>query len=295
MDDHEVVNDYAGQTVDPARSAAGRQAFLDYYPVRETGLLEDPTCAGDPLYRRFQWGSEVEVFLLDERSCRSPQVTAACLGDLGPTLPPAVRTSFPFNLFLTPAPPAGCLAAIGDPARTLVGPVQRAQLASDLLASTARWKLVVSEVPIQQFHALPYARWEGYAAERNGLLAFIRDHGIAGVKFLTTDMHATLQNQVFIDRFAAPAPIADELVSGPIATRTFQAEVLAQFGSLGLFAFNLVLDLDAIDCRNLDRNSYGLVEVAAGAGTLTLGSRDSAGAPVTDPVSAAACTASYGP
>ena len=34
MDDHEVVNDYDGQTVDPARYAEGRRAFLDYYPVR---------------------------------------------------------------------------------------------------------------------------------------------------------------------------------------------------------------------------------------------------------------------
>src|SRR5206468_2677133 len=66
MDDHEVVNDYAAQTVDPARFAAGRQAFLDYYPVRETGLLQDATCAGAPLYRKFRWGSQAEVFLLDE-------------------------------------------------------------------------------------------------------------------------------------------------------------------------------------------------------------------------------------
>src|SRR5262245_25164936 len=104
MDDHEVVNDYDAATVDPARYAAGRQAFLDYYPVRETGLPHDPSCAGDPLYRRFRWGSQVEVFLLDERSCRSASAEAICQGDLGPTLPVQVRTSFPFALFLPPSP-----------------------------------------------------------------------------------------------------------------------------------------------------------------------------------------------
>ncbi|MGE3470852.1 MAG: alkaline phosphatase, partial [Vicinamibacterales bacterium] len=130
MDDHEVVNDFDAQTGDPARFAAGRQAFLDYYPIRETGLLHDATCAGDPLYRTFRWGSEVEVFLLDQRSCRSTSAAVACQGDLVPTLPGAVRTSFG----LPAAPPAGCLAAVFDPARTLLGPVQKAQFTADLAA-----------------------------------------------------------------------------------------------------------------------------------------------------------------
>jgi len=61
MDDHEVVNVYDAATVNPARYAAGRQAFLESYPVRESGLPHDTSCAGDPLYRKFQWGSEVEM------------------------------------------------------------------------------------------------------------------------------------------------------------------------------------------------------------------------------------------
>lgn len=295
MDDHEILNDYDAQTVDPARFAAGRQAFLDYYPVRETDLLQDATCAGAPLYRKFRWGSQVEVFLLDERSCRSADVATACLGDLAPTLPVAVRMSFPFNLLLTPAPPPGCVTAIFDQARTLLGPMQNAQLRADLLESTAKWKLVVSEEPIQQFHALPYDRWEGYAADRNALLAFLRDHAITGVKFLSTDAHATLQNQVAIDRFAAPARVADELVTGPIATTTFQAQVLAVAGPTGLAALNGLLTLDGVDCRNLNTNSYALVEVAAGAGTLSLTSKNQNGAALTDAITAAACTAIDGP
>jgi alkaline phosphatase D len=55
-DDHEVRNDYSGQTVDPTRYANGRRAFLDYMPLQETNLPEDPTCAGDPLFRTFHWG-----------------------------------------------------------------------------------------------------------------------------------------------------------------------------------------------------------------------------------------------
>jgi alkaline phosphatase D len=291
MDDHEVVNDYDAATVDPARYAAGRRAFLDYYPVRETGLPHDATCAGDPLYRRFRWGSEVELFLLDERSCRSADVAAVCLGDLVPTLPTAIR-----GLFGLPAVSAACLNAIFDPARTLLGPVQKAQFLSDLLASTAKWKLVVSEEPIQQFHALPYDRWEGYGAERNQLLSFIQANGIAGVKFLATDMHATLLNQVAIDAFVAPSPIAVELVTGPVATNTFQDEVLQVVGPQGLASFNLLLTLDGADCRDLDTNSYGLVQVLAGAGTVSLSSKDETGAAVVNQVGAPIpCTVTDGP
>lgn len=292
MDDHEVVNDYDAETVDPARYAAGRQAFLDYYPIRETGLLHDATCAGDPLYRRFQWGRDVELFLLDERSCRSAPAVAVCQGDLAPTLPTAVRTTYPFSLFLTPTPPPGCLDTLFNPARTLLGPVQKAQFLADLAASTARWKLVVSQGPIQQLHVLPYDRYEGYAAERTEVLTFIQQNGIPGVQFLSSDMHATLLNEVAIDRFTAPAPIAVELVTGPIAATTYEHQILAGAGPLGLQVVNFLLSLDGVDCRNLNTNSYGLAEVSAGAGTFNLSAKDENGALLVDPTTSGVCTIS---
>ena len=125
-DDHEVVNDYAAATVDPARYAAGRKAFFENMPIRETGLLHDASCAGDPIYRKYSWGSDVDIFMLDERSCRSAESVTACFGDLAPTLPTAARTTFPFSLFLSPTPPAGCLASLNNPSRTMLGPVQKA-------------------------------------------------------------------------------------------------------------------------------------------------------------------------
>jgi phosphodiesterase/alkaline phosphatase D-like protein len=297
MDDHEVVNDYAAATVDPARFAAGRKAFLENWPIRESNLLHDPTCAGDPLYRTLHWGSNVDVFVLDERSCRSASVAASpCGGDLGPTLPPAVRLTFPFSLFFPglPNPPAGCLAAINSPARTLLGPVQKAQFLSDLTNSTATYKMVVSEEPIQQFFVLPYDRWEGYGADRNDVLNTIQNNGIDNVLFTTTDTHATLQNQVVKDTYTAPTPIANEMVVGPIATDTFQTEVLNQAGPVGLFAVNAVMNQAGIDCRNLNKNSYGLVTTTNG-GSTTITSKDDTGAPVTQASPAATCSGTYGP
>ena len=304
MDDHEVQNDYDGQTVDPARYAAGRKAFLEYMPVRPSRLLHDSSCAGDPLYGTFKWGSEVELFILDERSCRSADAAPACdanpavpgvQADLGPTVPTAIRTTPPFNFFLAPTPPPGCLAAVMDPGRTMLGPVQKQKFKNDLLASTARHKIVISELAFQQFFALPYDRWEGYGGERNELLNFIRDNGISNVTFLTTDNHANLVNQVYIDRFEncpdgtlacaqanPPTTIANELITGPIATDTLQAEVFNAFGVLGVFAFNQVLDVAGLDCRNLNKYSYGLVQEDATAGTATVTLKDDTGANVTD-------------
>lgn len=98
------------------------------------------------------------------------------------------------------------------------------------------------------------------------------------------------------DWFTAPTPIAVELVTGPVATNTFQTEVLAIVGPAGLAAFNSLLTLDGAICRDLDTNSYGLVEALAGAGTLTLASKDENGAAVINQVAPAIpCAVTDGP
>jgi alkaline phosphatase D len=283
-DDHEVVNDFDADTVDPARFEAGRKAYLEYYPVRESSFLHDSSCAGDPMYRTYNWGADVDVFVLDERSCRSGEALVACAGDLAPTLPTVFRTSFPFNQFLTPNPPAGCLAALNDPARTLLGPVQKQRFKNDLAASTATHKIVLSEDPIQQFFVLPYDRWEGYGAERSELLNYIRDNSIDNVEFLSTDTHASLVNRVWIDRFTDNQTIANELVTGPVATHTFQAEVIAASGGnpLAVFAVHLLMNVADVECRNINQNSYGLVNVNDAAGTAQVDLKTDTGAPVTN-------------
>ena len=49
-------------------------------------------------------------------------------------------------------------------------PRQYAAFTKAIRASTATFKVIVNEVPMQQLYALPYDRWEGYAAERERLL-----------------------------------------------------------------------------------------------------------------------------
>jgi phosphodiesterase/alkaline phosphatase D-like protein len=251
----------------------------------------------------FHWGALADVIMLDERSCRSVDAAAACQGDLAPTLPTPLRLQFG----LPASPPAGCLAAINDSARTLLGPAQKQAVKEALLNSAAKFKFVINGEPIQQFWALPYDRWEGYAAERNEILNFIldpdnnpaTDDRITNVVFLTTDMHATLMNEVYRDRFTAPATIAQEFIVGPVATYTYAQEILGAFGSAGparLAQVQAALSLAGVDCRNLNRNSYGVVQVDPLLGTATITSKDQNGLPVVNQAAPAApCTKTLGP
>ena len=128
------------------------------------------------------------------------------------------------------------------------------------------------------------------------MLNFIRNNGIDNVSMLTTDNHGTLQNQVYIDKFADPQTIANETITGPVATNTFQKEVIATAGQLGLFVFNVTLNLAGIDCRHLDKYSYGNVDVNAAGDTATVSSRDQNGAVIEDQnVPGTFCSTVYGP
>jgi phosphodiesterase/alkaline phosphatase D-like protein len=277
-DDHEVFDDYAGTTVDMSRYANGRQAFLEYMPLATHTLPADSQCAEAPLFRTFRWGEAVNVIVVDERSCRSASAAEACEADPAPTLPSFLR----LGVGLSPSPPAGCLEALRSPARTMLGSVQKARLKEALLNSDARFTFVINAVPIQQLWVLPYDRWEGYAAEREELLHFVRDHDIDNVIFLTTDLHATLFNEVFIDRFEDAAPVAYEVVTGPIAHPTLQQDLLESAGSEALDDFQFLLTLLQVECRHLDTFAYGLVEVDAVAGTATIAVKDDSGTMVRD-------------
>ncbi len=291
-DDHEVMNDYDGQTVDPDRYANGRKAFLEYMPMQRPSSKDlYPDCAGKPLMRTFQRGKDVDIFIPDERSCRSASVEIECQGDLVPTLPEYFRIMFG----QTPQPPEGCLEAVMDPSRTMLGSRQKQQFKDALLASTAKFKLVMSQLAIQQYYALPYDRWEGYGAERAEILNFIRDNEIKNVIFLTTDNHANIVNEVFVDRFTDPEPIANELITGPIATFTLEEEIIGGYGPELLQAFHGILNLVEVDCSNLNTDSYGVVDFDSDAGTVGIELKDADGEIVHDQLDPSVpCTKTFG-
>jgi alkaline phosphatase D len=226
-DDHEFINDFSKPEHGQAIYSAGVEAFRDYSPVAYY--------PGIGLYRTFRWGKHLELLFLDERSFRSAKTTTVCGGDLAPTAPQPVRDAFssiapPLKNPMTPA----CLAAINDPARTMLGARQYTAFTNAIRASKATWKVIVNEVPIQQYYALPYDRWEGYAAERERLLRFLQAN-VKNVVFLTTDTHASLVNEVRY-RTLGGTPEGSgmwEVVTGPVATNTFAKEIDGFLGTPG--------------------------------------------------------------
>jgi alkaline phosphatase D len=278
-DDHEFIDDFSRADDGQEIYTAGVKAFRDYSPVAYRSSLG--------LYRTVRWGRHLELFFLDERSFRSANATTTCNGDLAPTVPQAVRDAFATlaPALRNPVPPA-CLAALNDPARTMLGAAQYAAFTKAIKASKATWKVIVNEVPIQQYYALPYDRWEGYAAERERLLRFLQAN-VKNVVFLATDTHANLVNEVRYKTLASPPEGTGiwEVVTGPVATNTFAAEIDGFLGTPGagtaigaLFFKPPPPNGMGMRCAALDTYSYAQVTVTARR--LTVALKDARGRPV---------------
>jgi phosphodiesterase/alkaline phosphatase D-like protein len=287
-DDHEFINDFSKAEMGDAIYKAGVTAFTDYAPVTFTPQ--------NGLYRTFRWGKNVELFFLDERSFRSAKASAGgvCdnggVPDLAPTAPAAVRAAFAALIpSLAQPAPAACVAAIADPSRTFLGARQHAAFVKAIRASTATFKVVVNEDPIQQFYQLPFDRWEGYAAERAQLLNDLA--GVKNVVFLTTDTHANMIGEVRKQTLEPGGPIGTgiwEVVTGPVATNSYAKEIDIALGGKQGFG-DLVTSLFlkpqpplgiGMRCAATDVFSYSEVKVTAT--TLTVTPKTSTGAPVAE-------------
>ncbi|MGH2807063.1 MAG: alkaline phosphatase D family protein [Actinomycetota bacterium] len=267
-DDHEVINDYDGAVLaqtDPALLEAGQKAFFDYWPVRE-----------EPTYRSTRVGANAEFFVLDERTYRtqspdeedSPCRLEDGSLDLAPTMPPGDRQA----LNLPPASPA-CLAHMFDPTRTMLGAEQKAWLLDGLSNSTARWKFIVNQVPITEAYAVPYDRWEGYHAERDEILRYIRDNEIENVVFLTTDIHANAGTRVYVDKQTDEVPVAYEIIAGPIQTCTLDCELANVVGpgqGENFVTFMRFRGLIDADCMDINTYAYAHVTMPDDASRLSV-------------------------
>jgi phosphodiesterase/alkaline phosphatase D-like protein len=207
IDDHEVINDFAGgalATNDPRFSATtgltnqtalyknGLQAFVEYnaiknkrYPVIGDGLTD-----GRPdLYRSQRYGQTASVYILDARSFRDQE-----LSSVGNITDPAQIGSFIARSF----------DAEKSNIRTMLGKRQMARLKADLIATQNDgivWKFVVLPEPIQNLGVLGAAdRYEGFASERTELLGFIDEQAIKNVVFIAADIHGTVINDLTYQR-----------------------------------------------------------------------------------------------
>ena len=287
-DDHEFINDFSVAENGTTLYKAGVQAFRDYAPVsytKKTGL-----------YRVRHWGKNLDVFFLDERSFRSAKADDACINpqshepDLAPTAPAATRAVFGLLVPSLKAPVAkSCLDAIDDPNRTFLGSRQLKSFERDVKRSKAKFKVIMNETPIQQFYALPYDRWEGYEAERQKVLTYLKAN-VKNVIFLTTDTHANFVNDARLKTLEPGGPVdsgIDDIVTGPVATMTFNKEIDGTTGTpnSGDLITRLFFKQDppggpGMQCANGSTFSYG--EVTVTSKKLTVALKDANGKPVLD-------------
>lgn len=158
-DDHEITDNYDAEwlaTNDPTVLTAGRQAMFDHLP------LERNDAGGT--WQSYRWGRTAEFFALDCRSERRPSTAA---------------TDRPIY----------------------VSEAQMAWLKSALSASRAEFKVILNSVPIARFPTPPawgppIDRWEGYAAQREELLAHIANEPVDNVWFVSGDFHLGLVHRV---------------------------------------------------------------------------------------------------
>jgi hypothetical protein len=153
---------------------------------------------------------------------------------------------------------------------------------------------------MQQFYALPYDRWEGYAHERVQLLNDLSAANVKNLVFMTTDTHAGLANVVryrTLNNDSAPANVPagspplttpyDDFVIGPVATKPFSQEIDDATGnpsagaavSAAFFHPNPPAGMGMF-CAQGNMNSYA--EVTVSAGDLKVEYKDETGAQLND-------------
>jgi alkaline phosphatase D len=179
-DDHEVANDYAGDTTYDqsgeeflVRRAAAYRAYYEHMPLPRSAIPVGPNMR---LHALHNYCDLVQIHMLDSRQYRSP---LACLGadDTG-------------------GPGASC-AALFDAARTKLGKQQEAWLYAALGQSKARWNLLAQGTPMAHVDLDPgpgvaYRRdsWDGYPAARQRLLDAVVATQVSNPVVIDGDIHA---------------------------------------------------------------------------------------------------------
>ncbi len=183
-DDHEFKDNYADLDIDrpdePLETVALRRAaaYLAYWENAPLSRSRKPVGKDMPLFRRLHWGSLATFHVLDTRQYRSNQIEAQCL--------PAERD-----------PVSSYCPGVLDPSRGILGAAQRDWLFEGLAAQGAAWNVIANQVafaPLDRDSAANSKRfnldnWDGYVADRQLVLDFLAQPGVADTVVITGDSH----------------------------------------------------------------------------------------------------------
>jgi alkaline phosphatase D len=186
-DDHETANNSfrdgaenhnpeAGEGTWADRKAAALRAYYEWMPIREVAGADDRT------YRTFHFGDLVDLIMLDTRLH-------------GRTALVADRKD---------------LAALADPARTILGPDQQVWLAEELRASKRRstaWRVLgqqcmVGQLVDDEHFILNTDQWDGYPLSRKALLDQLAAETIDDTVIVTGDIHSSWALDITPDPFS---------------------------------------------------------------------------------------------
>jgi alkaline phosphatase D len=204
-DDHEVINDYGGQWaydyIDPDNSHRegypklvknGINLFFEFSPIDRNQT------DANRIYRSFNWGKNLDLFLLDAHSYRSQN-----------NLPDAIQNN-----------------------KTLYGKQQLEWLKNGIMNSNATWKVISNTVPITIPNCFEDQKgcdnWatsgdtnNTFVRERNAFLKFLDEHNIKNIVFIATDVHFAGTVKVNQDFDGDGDNLTFyEMVNGPLSTFT---------------------------------------------------------------------------
>ncbi|WP_049907059.1 alkaline phosphatase D family protein [Halovivax asiaticus] len=204
-DDHEVINNFAGP-IEPLMPD-GRRAFREYWPLDR----DDEAAPGtsNRFYDSFRWGKHLELFIIDTRQYRDPNV------DLD--------------------------------AKSLLGDEQLAWLKDALAGSDATWKVLASPAPLgypSDSWATPSDK-TGYESELLDLLEFVQSEEIDNLVTIAGDVHKSVVGGYdpdddgtyeFVEGIAgplgAPSGVPDDLYAPLNPTEFFAKGEYTNFGAV---------------------------------------------------------------
>lgn len=207
-DDHEVVNNYAGDadssgtsTADfLARRAAAYQAWWEHQPV----ILPGGLAPRFDIYRLLAWGRLARLAVLDGRQHRTRYGCGSSVGSL-------------------------CTAMSGSEV-TMLGQAQEQWLSSSMTAAPATWHAIAQQTVFTPFApdvvgtAVNLDQWDGYPAARARMLDLFEDPAVTNPMVLTGDIHAAIAADVHRDGVVANPRLATEMAAPPISS-TFTAGI----------------------------------------------------------------------
>jgi len=225
------------------RKAAAIRARREWLPQRLVNP-DDPT----RFFRTVRFGQLADLFLIDTRSRRDQPVA-------GPEM--------------------------SDPARTQLGPEQKAWLFDELDGSEAQWRLLGNASVLSQTwtpairpelrEGLTWLKmisadggpdpdqWDGYPAERSALLQHLKDRDAV---VLSGDVHVALAIELHERANAGGQPIAPEFVTTSITSQNLDDKMKWGYRKGSLPAEREMLEqLPSIKWCDLDSHGYMVVDV----------------------------------